>query len=435
MIGIHETKHAIMKQPLASPFGFKGGYLTELWQSVVGLRARDGNFGVGVGVQSVLWSDDRVFARYGESAGNEFMSEMTKHALKLAEQLEFDTPFELLDQLYESTYEFGRSTTGVANLRSTFALNALVAVDQAAWGLYSRGKGQRFAELVPEVYRSGLSEPQRKLASVPVVSYGMSEEAIEQLLREGYFLLKIKMGADPDGDGDPAKMLAWDQQRLTQVHRIASQFETAYTRNGKIAYYMDANGKYDTKERILRFLEHADQIGALERIVVLEEPFHEANAIDVSDIPVRIAADESVHTERDAKERIDMGYGAIALKPVAKTMSVSLRVAKVASERGIPCFCADLTANHVLGDWNKTLASHLPSLPELTIGIMEMNGHQNYRDWNEMKTWHPYPDAPWIEAEQGIFTLDERFFDVMGGALDVSSKYEQLLEERGGRID
>ncbi|MBU4200845.1 MAG: hypothetical protein KKG09_09570 [Verrucomicrobia bacterium] len=40
---------------------------------------------------------------------------------------------------------------------------------------------------------------------------------------------------------------------------------------------------------------------------------------------VRIAADESAHSVQDAKTRIDMGYNAIALKPIAKTMSMSLR--------------------------------------------------------------------------------------------------------------
>ncbi|MCD9021572.1 enolase C-terminal domain-like protein [Cohnella silvisoli] len=433
MIRISETKHAIMKEPLLSPFGFKGAYLTELWQSVAGLRAQDGALGIGVGVQSVLWSDPRVFVRYGEASGNRLMADLTEYALTLAENAEFDTPIELLDRLFPDVYEHGRKSIGISDLRSTFALNALVTVDHAAWGLYSRGKGKSFEELVPDAYRSALSERQRELASIPVVGYGLSEESIGQILDEGYFLLKIKIGADPDGDGDQAKMLAWDQQRLSQIHAIASRYETAYTQNGKIAYYLDANGRYDGKERMLRFLDHVDRIGALDRIVLLEEPFDEANAIDVSDVPVRFAADESVHDERDARERIDMGYGAIALKPVAKTMSVSLKVAKLARERGVPCFCADLTANPVLADWNKTLASYLSPLPELKIGAIEMNGRQNYRNWEQMQSWHPYAGVAWTEAVEGIFRLDESFFAASGGALEISRHYEKLLYDEGGR--
>lgn len=433
MIRISETKHAIRKEPLLSPFGFKGDYLTELWQSVVGLRAQDGALGIGVGVQSVLWSDPRVFVRYGENSGNRLMAELTQYALTLADKAEFRTPLELVDRLLPEVYAYGRKSTGISDLRATFALNALVAADQAAWGLYSRGKGMSFEELVPDAYRSALSERQQELASIPVVGYGLSEAAIEQMLSEGYFLLKIKIGADPDQDGDQDKMLAWDQQRLSQIHDIASSYETTYTRNGKIAYYLDANGRYDGKDRILRFLEHADRIGALDRIVLLEEPFDEASEIDVSDVPVRFAADESVHDERDARVRIDMGYGAIALKPVAKTMSVSLKVAKHARDRGIPCFCADLTANPVLADWNKTLASCLSPLPELKIGAIEMNGHQNYRDWDRMKSWHPYAGASWTESDRGIFRLDESFFAAAGGALGISPHYENLLNEAGGQ--
>ena len=36
--------------------------------------------------------------------------------------------------------------------------------------------------------------------------------------------------------------------------------------------------------------------------------------IDVSGLPVRVAADESAHTDQDALRRIELGYGAIALK-------------------------------------------------------------------------------------------------------------------------
>ncbi|QTH40143.1 hypothetical protein J4772_21250 [Cohnella sp. LGH] len=435
MIRISETEHGIMKEPLLSPFGFKGDYLTELWQSVVGLRAQDGTLGIGVGVQSVLWSDPRVFMHYGEASGNRHMADLTQYALKLASDAKFHTPLELVDRLFPDVYEYGRKSTGISDLRATFVLNALVAVDQAAWGLYSRGKGKSFEELVPDEYRPALSERQQELANIPVVGYGLSEESIEQILREGYFLLKIKIGADPDRDGDQDKMLAWDQQRLSHIHDIASRYETTYTRNGKIAYYLDANGRYDGKERMLRFLEHADRIGALERIVLVEEPFDEADEIDVSDVPVRLAADESVHDERDARIRIDMGYGAIALKPVAKTMSVSLKVAKHARDRGIPCFCADLTANPVLADWNKTLASYLSPLPELKIGAIEMNGRQNYRDWDRMKSWHPYAGASWTESLEGIFRLDESFYAAKGGALEISPYYEKWLYGKGDQSE
>ena len=57
---IKNTSHGVAIEPLLQPFGFKGGYLSELWQIVA--KVSDGeNYGVGVGVQSVLWSDENIF--------------------------------------------------------------------------------------------------------------------------------------------------------------------------------------------------------------------------------------------------------------------------------------------------------------------------------------------------------------------------------------
>lgn len=428
MIRIAQAKHAVQNEPLLSPFGFKGAYLTELWQSVTMLTGADGSVGIGAGVQSVLWSDARVFVQYGEAAGNELMAGMTRHALDQLGQSEFATPFELLDRLLPDVYAHGVKTSGISDLRSTFALNSLVTVDHAAWGLYARSAGRRFEELVPEAYRSALSGRQSRLGSIPLIPYGMSEAGIAQVLDEGYFLLKIKVGADPDQDGSQSKMLEWDCSRLSQIHEIASRYETEHTTSGKIAYYLDANGRYDGKDRLLRLLEHADRIGALERIVLFEEPFPEELKIDVSDVPARLAADESVHDTSDALERIELGYGALALKPVAKTMSMSLKVAKLARDKGVPCFCADLTANPFLVDWNKNLAARLDPIPGLKVGVLETNGHQNYRNWERMKSWHPRAGADWIEAAGGIFRLGGGFYETDGGALDVGADYAALCE-------
>jgi L-alanine-DL-glutamate epimerase-like enolase superfamily enzyme len=427
MIRIAQTKHAIIKEPLLSPFGFKGAYLSELWQSITMLGDENGAVGMGAGVQSVLWSDAHVFVRYGEAAGNEMMANITRYALSRIEGNQYESPFELLDAILPEAYHYGIESMNLPALRSTFALNALVTVDQAAWALYSRGKGLRFEELVPDFYRTAFAEPQSELASIPLIPYGMSAEAITQVLDEGYFLLKIKVGSDPDQDGNQDKMLAWDCRRLSQIHEIASRYETVNTVNGKIAYYLDANGRYDSKDRLLRLLEHADRIGALDQIVLFEEPFPEEQKIDVHTIPVRLAADESIHDESDALERIELGYGALALKPVAKTMSMSLKIAKLAREKNIPCFCADLTANPVLADWNKNLAARLPLLPELKVGVIETNGHQNYRNWEQMKSWHPRAGAEWIDSAQGMYRLNGSFYDTAGGALEIAGHYASVL--------
>ena len=88
-------------------------------------------------------------------------------------------------------------------------------------------------------------------------------------------------------------MLEWDKRRLTEIHTLLKDRRIPWTDNGRIPYYLDANGRYDSKDRLLRLLDHAEKIGALERILLFEEPFPEEYEVDVSDIPVRLAADES----------------------------------------------------------------------------------------------------------------------------------------------
>ena len=61
---ISKTAFAVEKEPLLNPFGFKGGYLTELWQTIAQVTSSGGNTAVGLGTQSVLWSDSTIFANH-----------------------------------------------------------------------------------------------------------------------------------------------------------------------------------------------------------------------------------------------------------------------------------------------------------------------------------------------------------------------------------
>jgi hypothetical protein len=428
MIRILRTNCDFEREPLISPFGFKGGYLTELWQTAALIQSFSGKRGLGLGTQSVLWSDAGVFAENSESAGNALMFAMTSFALKQAGRCCMADPLYLLDELLKPTLDHGRAITSRPDLRLTFALNSLVAVDNAGWQLYCAEKGiASFDEMVPEAFRPALSHRHRELGVIPLMTYGVPLDEIVQAARDGFFLLKIKIGSDPDKDGDPEKMLAWDIDRLASIHSAVKSFETPHTDSGRVLYYLDANGRYDSKERLVRFIDAAEKMGALDRIVLLEEPFPEEAEIDVHDVPVRLAADESAHSDADAAKRIDLGYGAIALKPIAKTMSMSLRIAKLAHERGVPCFCADLTVNPILVDWNKNVAARLAPLPGVKIGVVETNGHQNYRNWERMKSYHPRAGAPWTEITHGVFRLDDDFYAASGGILEQSEHYLALV--------
>jgi len=428
MIRIRSVNCNFEREQLAAPFGFKGGYITEAWQTVALLTSESGREGLGLGTQSVLWSDARVFSGASEAGGNSMMFAMTEHALRAAQGLEFDTPPDLLDQVLPATHGYGRRITGRRNLRLTFALNALVPVDLAAWMLYAGENGMEdFDAMIPEAFRPVLRARHARLAQIPLYSYGTTLDEISRAVDEGFFFAKIKIGADPDKDGDGEKMLEWDKRRLASIHERLKDREVEWTENGRIPYYLDANGRYDGKARLERLLEFADGIGALERIALIEEPFPEEYEEDVSDLPVRLAADESVHDDRDALKRIDMGYKAITLKPIAKTLSMTLRIARVAREREVPCFCADLTVNPILVDWNKAVAARLDPLPTLKIGVVESNGAQNYRDWERMKSYHPCAGAAWIDPVRGILKLDEDFYKRSGGILLPSPHYRDLV--------
>lgn len=411
------------KQALNKPFGFKGSAMTDVWQVAAKLKSSSGHSSIGLGTQNVLWSDANVFDTYKEEVGNQLMYKITNYALDLLKGSSIQDPISWQDQTLEEILEYGKTITKNAKLRKTFALNALVPVDNALWLLYVAEKGYtNFDQLIPKSYQSGLSAKHNKVVSIPALGYGTTMDTIKSLADQGYFIMKIKIGAP----GTQDEMLKKDIEFLDQIHKTIGHYETEYSHNGKLPYYFDANGRYDDKDSLHRFLDHAEKIGAIDQIAVLEEPFGERNKVDVKDLTERgprLAADESAHTDADALERIDQGYNAIAVKAVAKTMSMTMKIAQVAYENNVPCFCADLTVNPILVDWNKIIAARLPAFPEMqNLGLQETNGWQNYKNWSEMMERHPAKAANWVETKNGVYETGSDFFDKSGGIF-MSSKY------------
>jgi L-alanine-DL-glutamate epimerase-like enolase superfamily enzyme len=424
-IKIQSVDSNFEREPLIRPFGFKGGYMTEIWQSASLLTSDSGIRKVGLCSQSVLWSDASVFAKYSESGGNALMYAMTEYALSCLQGVTFTNPIELLDEILPAVYAYGKKITNNDRLRETFALNALVGVDNAAWLLFAKENNiTSFDDMIPEDYRQVLSNHHPYVASIPLMAYTIPIAEIEQAVNEGYFFMKIKIGQP----GTQEEMLEKDKQRLSAIHNAIGQVSTKYTANGKIPYYFDANGRYEDKETLLKLLDHADKIKALDQIAVIEEPFPENKEIFVGDLGLRIAADESAHTDKDAIKRIQMGYNAIALKAIAKTLSMTMKIAKVAWEQNIPCFCADLTVNPILVEWNKAVACRLAAFPGLDLGLLETNGHQNYKNWKKMVSYHPYPDASWRITRDGLFNLDEDYYEKSGGIFEDSNHYLNLFQ-------
>lgn len=355
------------------------------------------------------------------------MFAMTERALQLIKGRSFTSPIDMLDDILGEVLEYGRHITGNRELRKTFALNALVAVDNAAWLLYAAENGiDQFDELIPTAYREGLSARHQEVASIPALGYGTPIDTIKGLADDGFFIMKIKIGAP----GDQETMLEKDKAFLKSIHDGIGHYKSDYAPNGKLPYYFDANGRYESQDTLHRFLDYAEKIGALDQIAVVEEPFgeHNHNSVkSITDRGPRVAADESAHTDEDAIARIEQGYNCIALKAVAKTMSMTMKIAQAAYERGVPCFCADLTVNPILVDWNKIVAARLPAFPGWNIGMQETNGWQNYRDWNEMMDHYSMNAAPWVPSKKGVYETSGSFWDKSGGIFAESEYYKKLV--------
>jgi L-alanine-DL-glutamate epimerase-like enolase superfamily enzyme len=416
------------REKLAKAFGFKGSATHNLWQIATRLNSAEGETAIGLGVQNPLWCDARMAGKSSESGGNAIMYSMTERALQMIKGEQFASPMVMLDEILEELLDYGKKITGQADLRKTFALNPLVPIDNAAWLLYAKINGlTNFDELIPAQYKGGLSAKHKHVISIPALTYGTPIEDIKQLADTGFFIMKIKLGAP----GDQRIMLEKDKAFLKAIHDAIGHYETEHSPNGKIPYYFDANGRYDRHDTLMEFLDYAEKIGALDQIAVLEEPFGERNQDDVRQIAARgprVAADESAHTVEETLARIEQGYTAIAVKSIAKTMSMTMKIAQAAYENNVPCFCADLTVNPILVEWNKVVAARLPAFPGWNMGMQETNGWQNYKDWPGLiKQYHPMGDADWVMSKNGLYDTGEAFFKHSGGIFEEIPFWEERV--------
>lgn len=416
------------REPIIRPFGFKGIYQNEFWVSAALLESDSGIKHVGLMTQCLAWCDLDVFLAHSEAGGNLLLHLTLAHALQEIKGSTFRNPIELQEAILDDTHKYGKKITENDNLRMTFTLSSLVALDNAAWMIYAQENGfKNFDEMIPEEFRPSLSNRHKKVVHVPVVLYGVPLSEIEDAVNQGYFFMKIMIGRP----GTQEEMLEGDKAIIEDIHKLIGQRETPNTLNGKISYYFDANGRYQKKETLQRLLDHAKKIGMFEQIAIIEEPFPEDADIEVGDLGIRMAADESAHTAEDVKTRIQMGYGAIALKAAAKTLSMTLKMAKVAHENNVPCFLSDLTCTPILVDWNKNVAARLAPFPGLKdMGLLQSIGHQNYVRWEELVSYHPYAGASWIESKDGLYRLDKDFYEKSGGILKSSKHYLSLFEHK-----
>ncbi len=414
----------MQRQPFARPFAFKGAAFHEKWNLIVRLTDETGAEAVGVGGTAVLWSDPDVFSSHTEVGGNILMSALLEFALQQAVKREFEDPPDLLSGLVPYVHDYGKTITGNPGLRLTFALIALVALDNAAWMLHAKRNGiTTFDSLIPGAYRTFFANRQTHLGVAPAIGYGMPLDELRAILDTGVYILKIKIG-QPGGEAEMArKDMAW----LDRIHRVAAGYTTPMTDSGKVLYYLDANARYAKKETMARLLDHMRKAGIHEHVVLIEEPFSDPDDIYVGDLPARFAADESVQSVEDVCTRTGQGYGAIAIKPAGKTLSLAFPMVKAAAEAGVPCFVADNGCIPLLVEWNKNVAARLPAFPGIKGGFIESNGPENYGNWADLVAAYPVPNAPWLTPGSGAFFLDEDYYRRSGGVFHDPVPYSRMF--------
>jgi L-alanine-DL-glutamate epimerase-like enolase superfamily enzyme len=424
---ITETELEIQREPFARPFGFKGSAFHEKWNMIVQLRDDDGSESVGVGGLAVLWSDANVFRAHTEVGGNLLQASILEFALQHVCNREYPDPPSMLADVLPKAFTYGRTITGNDQLRLTFVLIALVALDNAAWLLFARQNGTTsFDGFIPPWATDTLSHRQEAVATVPAVGYTLPMDELEAILDAGAYVLKIKIGQP----GDHAEMVAKDKAWLSQIHDLASGHRSAMTESGNILYYLDANGRYTEKSGMGELLDHAESIGALDHVILIEEPFDESVEVDVSDLPARFAADESVHTVDDVHRRAAQGYRGLAIKPCGKTMSLAFEMVRAGSELGMECFVADNACVPLLVEWNKNIAARLPAFPGLKGGLMESNGPENYATWDHLLSEYPVQNASWLRPKEGAFRLDEEYYATSGGIFEIPESYTKLIRSK-----
>ncbi len=421
---------AFVREPLLAPFGFKGKYLDELWQTVVYLETENGASAACPGTISVLWSDADVFAEHQPAESSALMRDVTAKALDMLRNQSFVYPNVLINSLVPELKKYADKICN-RNVAETFVLNALVGLDYALWSVFAKENNiTDFAQIIPAHALSALSCRHEKLAHIPLLSYAVDKAGIEKLLESGTALLKIKIGKacgdNLSREEDMKSMLEWDKARLSEIHSSASRYSTELSRSGKIRYYLDANGRYDSLDRLEALLDHADKIGALESIELIEEPFAPENELFVGKLPVTINADESAHSLGDVQKRLQLGYKAVALKPIAKTMSVSFDMAAAIHQAGGQCLCADLTVVPLLAEWNKQFAARIAPLAGMNCGCIEINGNQNYKNWASLTEMLP-KGMKYKPEQGGAFALEPDYYQ-KGSLLFEKNGYFELFK-------
>ena len=224
-IQVVRTDSDFEREKLLHPFGFKGAYLTELWQVASQMESGTGNKAMGLATQSVLYGDADLFARSSEAEGNALMYLLANKALQRVKETRFYNPVGLLEDILPQLHADAQQLTGMPEVNVNFVYNALISVDNAAWLLYAAENGYtNFDDMIPPEYRPALGHRNKQVGILYQVSYNMPVQQLKQAAEEGYFLFKIKTGYP----GSQEVMLQKDMEGRFIWHKFIHENEPEY---------------------------------------------------------------------------------------------------------------------------------------------------------------------------------------------------------------
>ena len=158
MITIDRVNSDFEREPLIRPFGFKGIYQNEFWVSAALLESTTGIRHTGLMTQCVAWSDIDVFLAHTEAGGNMLLHLSLEYALQRIKGITFKTPIDLQEAILDDVYAYGKEITGRRDLRLTFTLSSMVALDNAAWKIYAAENNLKtLDDIIPEKYKDALA--------------------------------------------------------------------------------------------------------------------------------------------------------------------------------------------------------------------------------------------------------------------------------------
>src|SRR5690606_38965190 len=180
-VQVVQTAANFEREKLLHPFGFKGGYLTELWQVAAKMMSESGHMAIGLATQSVLYGDADLFAQSSEATGNSLMFVLMNKALQRVRETRLSTPIDLLEAILPQVCVDAQLVTGRKDININFVYRALVSVDNTAWLLYAAENGfQDFEQMIPATYRPALASRNKQVGILYQVSYNMPIQQLKQ---------------------------------------------------------------------------------------------------------------------------------------------------------------------------------------------------------------------------------------------------------------